>query len=435
VIITHLSTFDYGGAGLAALRCHRRMLEFGYDSTMYVEQSRHTNSDVVGVPRPPGREEILARAKAFVRTLVRSCVPEKLLAFRRSLIRKHWLFCSRDSRYGFNSSMESVDCGLNPKLVSMIEATDVLFVHWAAGFVNSYDVRKIRENTGCKVFYWTLDMAHLTGGCHFSWGCDGYMGDCSDCPALYDNNKELASAQLKAKAMNLASIAAGCISDQSHSLTKARKSSIPFVNYTKVPVVIEDAVFRPSRTSFKTDPLDRRYLLGNANPANIRKGFSSLYQTLLILDRLLDDGKTVVLLCLDSEPFGAFRFKHIEFEEFAFRTTDEELAGIYQMADAFVCTSVADYGPSMLYEALLCGLPCVAFDEGVVEEVIENGKNGYAVDKYDATGMAHRIHEVLYVPGSITLSPAEIHETVARRFDKDAWRIKFEQLLDMDIAS
>lgn len=426
--VTHLSTFDYEGAGLAALRCHRRMLDLGYKSTLYVQQNRYEQTGMITVPRPPGYNEILIRIMNFIKPFV----PEKLLTLRRKLVHKHWTFCTRDSRYFFQNNMESVERGINPGLVSMIKATDVLFVHWVAGFVNSYDVRSVQEKTGCRVFYFAWDMAHLTGGCHFSWGCDGYMNDCVDCPALYDDTRDLASAQLKAKSINISSINATCVCDQDHAITKARKSSIPFASYIKFPIVIEDEVFKPSRVSFKTNPADKRYLLGNASPRGIRKGFSSLCQTLLFLDRLLDDKKKVVLLCLDSEPFKDFRFRHVEFEEFTYKTTDEQLAQVYQMADAFICTSVEDYGPTMLYEALLCGLPSVAFDEGVVDEVVESGKTGYVVAKYDVIGMAEKVYEVLYAAGSITLTPSEIHDGIAQRFDKDAWRTQLERLLNAD---
>lgn len=51
--------------------------------------------------------------------------------------------------------------------------------------------------------YWQMtDMSILTGGCHYSWGCDGYTKDCSFCPALSSFPDKSISKKTLSKKMN-----------------------------------------------------------------------------------------------------------------------------------------------------------------------------------------------------------------------------------------
>ena len=47
-----------------------------------------------------------------------------------------------------------------------------------------------------------------------------------------------------------------------------------------------------------------------------------------------------------------------------------------------------------LVEALACGVPCAAFDEGAMREIITDGKNGFISKKMTAEGLAKAIEKV-----------------------------------------
>jgi hypothetical protein len=50
-----------------------------------------------------------------------------------------------------------------------------------SGFINSVDVMNIQKITKCKVIYTMMDMAPITGGCHYSHSCDGFKFNCQNC--------------------------------------------------------------------------------------------------------------------------------------------------------------------------------------------------------------------------------------------------------------
>lgn len=70
---------------------------------------------------------------------------------------------------------------------------------------------------------------------------------------------------------------------------------------------------------------------------------------------------------------------------------DEWLAS----ANLFVHPAVINEGFGItLAEAMACGIPCIAFDEGAMREIINNGKNGYIVENQTPEDMAKAIEKV-----------------------------------------
>lgn len=154
--IVHLSTNDFGGAGSAALRYHEAFLALGYDSEMYVAESKSSVQD--------GRIKLIAGSSLYMKlkAAARKFFSPKLFSKLRQFLAEKERF-SPKRKYLFFTTGESIEQGLNPRLVSAIEQADFLFVHWVAGFSSTHDVLEIHKKTGCKVYFVTMDMAHLTG--------------------------------------------------------------------------------------------------------------------------------------------------------------------------------------------------------------------------------------------------------------------------------
>lgn len=61
----------------------------------------------------------------------------------------------------------------------------------------------------------------------------------------------------------------------------------------------------------------------------------------------------------------------------------------------FVHPTMAEEGFGLtLVEALACGVPCAAFDEGAMREIITDGKNGFISKKMTAEGLAKAMEKV-----------------------------------------
>jgi glycosyltransferase involved in cell wall biosynthesis len=107
-------------------------------------------------------------------------------------------------------------------------------------------------------------------------------------------------------------------------------------------------------------------------------------------------------------------------------------------ADAFVFASRQEGSPSVIREALACGLPSVALDlPGITDELIEDGRNGFVVpvadrarfqawqegeyrDERAVTSFAERVVRILEDPSLALLLGTKAQEAAARRFSIDA---------------
>jgi glycosyltransferase involved in cell wall biosynthesis len=69
----------------------------------------------------------------------------------------------------------------------------------------------------------------------------------------------------------------------------------------------------------------------------------------------------------------------------------DRLEEAYQYADIFVLTSLSEGMPSVILEAMGCGLPIVASNVGGNNEIVEEGKNGYLVEGDDTDTLAQRL--------------------------------------------
>jgi glycosyltransferase involved in cell wall biosynthesis len=75
-----------------------------------------------------------------------------------------------------------------------------------------------------------------------------------------------------------------------------------------------------------------------------------------------------------------------------------ELAAYYALGSVYALTSAYEGVPRVLLEASAAGLPLVAMRAVGVDEVIEDGVNGFLMPDGDINGMANRIIELLHDP-------------------------------------
>lgn len=349
--ILHVNTNDTGGAAIAAKRLHLLLLKHGIESRMLFLK----RSGQVKIPEVYYMEDLYGK------------IPFKLFDKLNTLYNRRFSF-TKPSVY-FNGPESLFDISQHPAF----EWADVVHLHWVVKLVDWKSVFRHKA----KKFVWTLhDMNPFTGGEHYKTGYEGEFA--------YASRRNIAIKQAAIQDQKLQVI---CPSEWLSQL--ARQSEVfKHVDVRTMRNPIDNSVFKPmDKTAMKQKHglrTDKKNILFVAeNPHDERKGFQYLLQALPQLQSAN----------VDVSVIG--RTQHIQTELNAihahcFGTVNDEqkMAELYNAADVFVIPSLEDNLPNTVSEALLCGTAVSGMRIGGIQEMVQDGINGYLSTEGNGLGAA-----------------------------------------------
>jgi glycosyltransferase involved in cell wall biosynthesis len=251
-----------------------------------------------------------------------------------------------------------------------------------------------------------MDQEPVTGGCHYSFDCDGFEKQCGNCPQLVtSHSKDRSHVTWRKKFENLSGLPIVFVAPTTWLAQRIQKSSL-FRNHRVelIPLAIDTTIFRPFDQSASRDllhlPQNKKIVFfGARHIYEERKGMKYLFGSLELLARMLAERgngfkpSDVHLLVVGngsselSLPFSHTAIPHLN--------DNISLALAYQASDVFVCPSVEDAGPMMIPESMLCGTPVVAFNTGGAPDLITTMKNGYLASYKNSEDLAQGVYSVL----------------------------------------
>lgn len=390
--VLHLSAVDYGGAGTAALRLHRNLRGFGLDSRMLVLESR-------------SQEEHVYSLAGLSRTF----------SLRRFSTKVYAKLVSRGDYY-FQLQDTSIGCSASELLNRSGFTPDIIVAHAISNFLGPSDVLGFHRASAAPVIWHLLDMASLTGGCHYAWSCDGFEHQCELCPALrWTLARKAAERVWREKRRVLDEMRTAAVAGSSHLLDQALRSSLfKGKRVEKILLGVDTELFRPGQ---KDDarrslglPLDKKIIFfGAQSMKERRKGMSYMLSTLEKLARSQSVRAKDVLLVTAGQEFalgasGVNDFSHVHL---GLLRGEARLALAYRAADVFVCPSIEDSGPMMINESMMTGTPVVAFEMGVAPDLIVTGVTGEMAKLYDTSALADGISRILNLNDEARLSMSQ----------------------------
>jgi glycosyltransferase involved in cell wall biosynthesis len=352
--ILHLSKMDSGGgAADGFVRIHRALLGQGHDSVAYVIKKK--------------RQDVPAMVDAR-----RLLGPFQKLAWGLGRI---WAKLSRlhlkpIGVYDFDAEANFPAEPIIRDARARAEKWDLVVVHWAGAFVTPATVGEIAQALGARVVLWQVDMAHVTGGCHSNLGCVKYQTGCGACPLIGSKDEDdVSSRQAANRRKTWKELGAVLLAPTEWSARQARDSWITGGLPSKVfPIPLDLEVLRPvanpreARAALGLPPQARVLLVRGIDPALTYKGFGLLLEALRLLDA---QGVALHVAVLGETGLMGTGWKHVTYTELGVRRGDAAIAVAYQSADFFVNPSTNDNGPMMVGEALVCGVPVVAYPVGL----------------------------------------------------------------------
>lgn len=393
--VLHISTFDSGGAGLAAYRLHRELLSHGIESTMLVAQkSCKDNTIILATPSP----ELLYQSPSFA-------VTRKI----KKILRRRGMFQTRMERIQremdalsrshpdvfFTSAMSVYDLSQHP----LVRQADIIHLHWVQNFLN-YDT--FFENVK-KPIVWTLhDLNPLYGGFHHTLLREKYYNDFQ---TLEEEFYAIKRTALAGKT-NITTVA---ISSQMHRLIANHEF------FKGKPIVdifngVDDKHFslldkQSVRSLLGIAPETKVFLFVNRYLNDSQKGLENLCKAFDLLN--IENGLFICLGEGDIPPCGK-----INVRQFKPVSNTEWLSQLYSAADYLAFPSLQEAFSLTTLEAMCCGTPVIMTPVSGSDDLI-NEFNGIRCTDFTPEAFAKGINWAL----EKEYNREKIREDVVSRFN------------------
>lgn len=366
--VAHICTSPTGGAGIAAYRLHRGLLNSGACNSVVVCLGAGKYKD------EPGVIQVTQRPLTFSEKLLRKFnrYTEKQAEFNQQLAQipgKYEIATWPETRYAVELNQAVLDA-------------DVIHLHWVAGFVNYPTFFKSLKN---KAIVWTLhDMNPFMGIFH-------YQGDESRNPALHQLNER--ALKIKSSALNKSKVHVVALSNWIADEARKNKVFSKFT-YTSIPNGVNVKVFKPVEKAVAKQHLnipanEHTLLFISENIDNYRKGIDILIEALALV-------KSSKPLRVISVGHGNLQLPaHINYTPMGAIFNEEELARVYAASDVFVIPSREDNLPNVMVEAFACGTPVVGFAIGGLKQYVIPFKTGILANNVTVADFATAIETCL----------------------------------------
>lgn len=391
--VLHISTHDIiGGAAIAAYRLHQGLRHIGINSAMLVNHRYSNDRFVHNIHKNVGRIKSLQIQLASYMD-------------KQPLYRRHIFPSTNWSLNWFPSPILSAIKRLQPNIVHL---------HWVGdGFLPI----RILKHISTPIIWTFHDMWAMTGGCHYTAGCERFMSGCGLCPQLGSKRERDSTSRIfDLKKAQWHTIPFTIITP-SHWLADCTRKS-PLFHHKIIEVIpngVDIHTYYPRNKEtlrpFLGLPVNKRLILFGAQTGTgeKRKGFHHLLSALQHLRHI--ENLELVILGTEDNSNNSYPLP----THFMGALRDQlSLSLIYAAVDVFVAPSEQDNLPNTLLEAMACGIPVVAFDIGGMADVITHQETGYLATPFSTEDLADGILWVLNHPQYEHLAAQNRARIVAR---------------------
>ena len=353
--ILHISKRDTGGAGIAALRLHRSILDSGFESK-FLCLEKTTN-----VP------QIEVFPKFYPRFYYRFL--------------EYFGICVTNGQKN-NQRLKKVHKYIQPEMYSFLRSdyrihehplcdwADIIIIHWVAGFLDYKSFFKhIHHNK--QVFWYTHDFSLILGGFHTLFDAVRFKNS----PIQSLENQLKVKKRSYLKDYNQLQILANSHFSY-NTITKDgffNKKNIHFVPLgvpSKELQIIDKSIAKQALGFGKDEFL---VLTVSAQLSTPLKGIDRL---LKVLSNVALEISPLKVMTLGSEPFET-SIDNVDFYNMGSVWNPNFKSIIFSAADVLVSSSYEETFGQTIIEGYACGTPAIVFNNGALPELVEPGKTGF----------------------------------------------------------
>ena len=369
--VVHISTYDSGGAGNAAMRLHLGLLEKGVNSTFLCAKKSTNFKNVI---------EFSQKQSVFKSTFIRTPFNAIGLPIDK---------CNRNLQElnkltGDYELFTFPDSNVDILAHAAVKNADIINLHWVAKYLD-YPSFFAKVN---KPVVWTLhDMNPIQGGFHYH----DEVERTKDTFSVIENKLRKRKVALINSCKNLSVVAPSKwlynLAKQSDAFKKAKQYHIAYG--------LNTTLFKDYGKEISRQVLDlpaNKIIISfvSSDVHSHRKGFDMLYGAIKKMNNIQD----VVFCAVGSVPDNFNDDKLI----YLGNIKDERLmALLYSASDGYVLPSREDNLPNVMLEAMACGTPVLSFAVGGMLDVIQPNFNGQFASELSADSLAEALE--LFIAG------------------------------------
>lgn len=256
------------------------------------------------------------------------------------------------------------------------DAIIVLFMQNFINFENLFDLKRFYNEI--PVYINLLDMAAITGGCHYNWECLGYQKGCNFCPAVPQKMQYKIENNLKFKKDYAIEGDFNFVYCSSYQKKVLEKSLVSCKNRNyKIPLPIDEDYFNnnlilrsQTRKELGFGLNDIVIFFGAMDLSIARKG--GLITLDVIKKILVNNELTRVKFLIIGPNFQEFKKVIPEARLVGLNTIHPKLLpNYYNASDLFLSPSIEDAGPMMVNQSIMCGTRVCSFEIGVALDMVK----------------------------------------------------------------
>ena len=368
-----------GGAAIAAYRLHLGLLSIGHDSVMFVHEKKTKDDSVISI------------------------IPEDITYEQEFSQENQHNFLQKHRTKLTNTRFSMPFPGYDLSGIEELKLFDVINIHWVDNFLSPESILYL-YNLKKRIFWTFHDQWPLTGGCHYTAGCMGFMNECDKCPQVNNPNFNIANTIFQHKKSIFNYMDFSIITPSKWLEEIVGKSSLFGKNkITTIHNGIDHEIFtdrfRESYRGLLSIPRNASVLLfGAANNTATRKGFPYIIKALTYLSekpefiKMINNNLVYALIIgqstvPDNIPIPVISTGYIEDEL--------DISKAYAAADMLLLPSLEDNFPNQMLESLACKTPVIGFDTGGIKELIKNDINGVVVPSEDYISFGEAILDLI----------------------------------------
>ena len=387
--VVHISSYDNGGAGNAAMRLHLGLLEKGVNSTFLCAKKYTSFKNVVEYSQKQGIFK-----SAFIRTPFNAIgLPiDKVNRNNRQLSRltgDYELFTFPDSNADILTH-------------AAVKKADIINLHWVSKFLD-YPSFFPKVN---KPVVWTLhDMNPIQGGFHYHDEVVRTKNTFDD----IENKLRKQKTALISSCKNLTVVAPSKwlhdLAGSSEAFISAKHFHIPY----GLPVSLFKDYGREISRAALDLPADKTIIsFVSSDIHSPRKGFDMLYDAI----KQMKNHPDVVFCAVGNVPEGV---KDENFIYFGHVRDERLMALLYAASDGYVLPSREDNFPNVMLEAMSCGTPVLSFAVGGMKDVIKPGFNGEFAAELSSAALAESLE--LFIKNIKQYNRKKIRQHIIDHYD------------------